>query len=194
MTLKNEDPSNFWISLSLSTRSLTATDCTLPALNPLCIFFQRTGESSNPTSLSKILLACWASIRFISSVLGFCIAWSIACLVISWKTILDVLEISSHNCWATCRPIASPSRSSSVAIHTLSDFFAKDFNSERTLVLSGETTYLGWKLFFTSTPNSFWGRSTTWPNDALTSYPSPKNFIIVCDFAGDSTMTRFFIF
>jgi len=193
ITLKNDADSNFWISLSLSTINLTATDWTLPALNPILIFFQRTGESSKPTSLSRTLLACWASTRFISMVLGFFTAWSIASLVISWKTILAVLLISSPNWFATCRPIASHSRSSSVAIQTLSAPLAKDFSSLTTLVLSGETMYLGANPFLISIPISFWGRSTTCPNDALTSNPSPRNFLIVADFAGDSTITKFFI-
>jgi len=74
---------NFSISLSLSTIKRTATDCTLPADNHLAIFFQSTGESSNHTRRSKILLACCASTRFISMVLGFATACSIAFLVIS---------------------------------------------------------------------------------------------------------------
>jgi hypothetical protein len=74
---------NFSISLSLSTIKRTATDCTLPADNHLAIFFQSTGESSNQTRRSKILLACCASTRFISMVLGFATACSIAFLVIS---------------------------------------------------------------------------------------------------------------
>ena len=58
ITLKKDADSNFWISLSLSTINLTATDWTLPALNPILIFFQRTGDNSNPTNLSRTLLAC----------------------------------------------------------------------------------------------------------------------------------------
>lgn len=83
ITLKNPADSNFCISLSLSTINLTATDWTLPALNHILIFFQRTGDSSKPTNLSNTLLACCASTRFISIVLGFFTAFSIASLVIS---------------------------------------------------------------------------------------------------------------
>lgn len=83
ITLKNPADSNFWISLSLSTINLTATDWTLHALNPILIFFHNTGESSKPTSLSRTLLACCASTKFISMVLGFFTAVSIACFVIS---------------------------------------------------------------------------------------------------------------
>jgi hypothetical protein len=57
-TLKKEADSNACISLSLSTISFTATDCTLHAESPVLIFFQRTGESSNHTNLSRTLLAC----------------------------------------------------------------------------------------------------------------------------------------
>lgn len=48
------------ISLSLSTRSLTATDWTRPAERAGLIFFQRIGESSKPTRRSRIRRACWA--------------------------------------------------------------------------------------------------------------------------------------
>src|ERR1017187_1409756 len=73
------------ISLSFSTINFTATLWTLPALNPPCwpILRHKTGLNSNPTILSTILRACWAFTRFISIVLGFCIALSIAGLVIS---------------------------------------------------------------------------------------------------------------
>jgi len=48
----------FVISFSFSTISLTATDWTLPAERPFLIFFHKTGETLNQTSLSKSLLAC----------------------------------------------------------------------------------------------------------------------------------------
>ncbi|MDF1682569.1 MAG: hypothetical protein P1U46_02210 [Patescibacteria group bacterium] len=47
-----------FISLSFSTISLTATDCTLPADNHFLIFFHKTGLTLYQTSLSKTLLAC----------------------------------------------------------------------------------------------------------------------------------------
>jgi hypothetical protein len=74
---------NFSISLSLSTITRTATDCTLPAESHLAIFFHKTGESSNQTRRSNILLACCASTKFISNVLGFATAASMAFFVIS---------------------------------------------------------------------------------------------------------------
>jgi len=46
------------ISLSLSTISFTATDCTLQADNHFLIFFQRTGLVLNQTILSNNLLDC----------------------------------------------------------------------------------------------------------------------------------------
>ncbi len=190
-TLKLDSDSNFWISLSLSTINLTATDWTLQALRPALIFLRSTGDNSNHTSLSSTLLACWASTKCISKVLGFSTACWIAFLVISWKTILAVFLISSPNWFATCRPIASPSRSSSVAIQTFLAFFAKDLSSEITFFLSGETSYCGKKLFSISIQRDFWGRSTTCPNDAFTSKSGQRNFLIVCDFAGDSTITKF---
>ena len=51
--------------------SFTATDWTLQAESQVLIFFQSTGESSNQTNLSKTLLACCASTRLRSIVLGF---------------------------------------------------------------------------------------------------------------------------
>jgi hypothetical protein len=57
-TLKLDSDWNFWISLSLSTINLTATDCTLQALRPALIFLRSTGDNSNHTSLSSTLLAC----------------------------------------------------------------------------------------------------------------------------------------
>jgi ABC-type spermidine/putrescine transport system permease subunit I len=96
-TLKKEADSNACISLSLSTISFTATDCTLHAESPVFIFFRRTGESSNHTSLSRTLLACCALTSAISIVLGFWIAWSIAVFVISWNTILGVVLTSSFS-------------------------------------------------------------------------------------------------
>ena len=47
------------------------------------IFLHRIGESSNPTSLSRTLRACWALTRFMSMERGFCTAFTIASLVIS---------------------------------------------------------------------------------------------------------------
>jgi hypothetical protein len=57
--------------------------------------------------------------------------------VISWNTILGVLSIGNHNSLATCRAIASHSRSSSVASHTFSAFFANVFSSDTTFFFSG---------------------------------------------------------
>ena len=56
-TSQNSSGINSCISLSLSSKSLKATDWTLPAERPLAIFFHNKGESSNPITLSKNLLA-----------------------------------------------------------------------------------------------------------------------------------------
>ena len=56
--LKSEVDLKSKISFSRSTINLTATDCTLPADKPCFTFFQSTGDTSKPTSLSKTLLAC----------------------------------------------------------------------------------------------------------------------------------------
>gem|GEM_PF-1036175 len=74
---------NFCISLSLSTTTLTATDCTLQAESHHLTFLRKTGDNSKPTKRSKTLLACCASTKFISSVLGFFMASVIAVFVIS---------------------------------------------------------------------------------------------------------------
>ena len=58
LTFQYSIGSKAFISFSLSTMILTATLCTLPALKPYLTFFQIKGESSYPTALSKILLAC----------------------------------------------------------------------------------------------------------------------------------------
>ena len=47
--------------------------------------------------------------------------------------------------------------------------FKPMINSDNTLLLSGETTYLGSKLCSTSIPSSLTGRSTVCQNDAFTS-------------------------
>jgi len=118
------------------------------------------------------------------------IAWSIASFVISWKTILDVFDILSQSWVATCRQIASHSRSSSVAIQTFLALEATDCSSLRVFSLSGETMYCGLKSFLISIAISFVGRSTMCHIDALTSYHAQRNFLIVCDLAGDSTITK----
>src|SRR6188474_1312732 len=43
-----------------------------------------------------------------------------------------------------------------------------------------------------SMPSLFFGRSRTWPIDALTTKFLPKNLLMVLALAGDSTMTRDF--
>lgn len=74
---------NFCISLSLSTISLTATDCTLPADSHVLIFLRNIGDSSNHTMRSKILLACCALTRSRLMYLGLATACLIALGVIS---------------------------------------------------------------------------------------------------------------
>gem|GEM_PF-2204694 len=57
-TFQDSSGLKFLISLSLSTISFTATDCTLQADNHFWIFFHRTGLILNHTSLSSNLLDC----------------------------------------------------------------------------------------------------------------------------------------
>jgi hypothetical protein len=100
--------------------------------------------------------------------------------------------MGSHNSFATCHAIASHSRSSSVASHTFSEFFAKLFNSDTTFFFSGFNWYNGLKSCAISTHFQFLGNSTICPKEAFTSKSDHKILVMVLDFAGDSTITRFF--
>src|SRR5438093_10500376 len=51
-------------------------------------------------------------------------------------------------------------------------------------------TYSGSKSLSRSTPSLLLGRSMTWPFEASTLYPRPRNLLSVFDLVGDSTMTR----
>jgi hypothetical protein len=61
--LKAASDLNLFTSRSRSTIKRTATDCTRPAESDGFTFFQSTGESSKPTSLSKTRRACCAFTR-----------------------------------------------------------------------------------------------------------------------------------
>ena len=102
------------ISLSLSTTKRTTGDCTLPADFAPETFFHRTPEISKPTKRSITRLACCASTTSKFTVLGCWIAFVMAPLVISWKTIRGV-SFGKFKASNKCQAIASPSRSSSVA-------------------------------------------------------------------------------
>src|SRR4029077_16231030 len=72
------------------------------------------------------------------------------------------------------------------------------FRSETIFLLlrfleSGITSYSGWKLFCTSTPRPFEGRSLICPIEAITMKSLPRYLLIVFALAGDSTITRFFV-
>src|SRR5258708_38779911 len=58
---------------------------------------------------------------------------------------------------------------------------------------SGMISYSGWKLFCTSTPRPFEGRSLICPIEAITTKSLPRYLLIVFALAGDSTMTRFLV-
>src|SRR5215471_2442025 len=57
---------------------------------------------------------------------------------------------------------------------------------------SGMISYSGSKLFWTSTPRPFEGRSLMCPIEAFTIKSLPRYLLIVFALAGDSTTTRFF--
>ena len=164
------------ISRSLSTTSLSATDCTLPAESFGCILFQSIGDSSKPTSLSSTRLACCALTRFMSTSLGESMAASIAFWVISWKAMRFVFESSSPSVSFRCHAIASPSRSSSDASHTVSDDLAAFVSSATTFFLSSGITYSGLNPCSTSTLSVFVCRSLMWPKLDFTEKSFPKNF------------------
>src|SRR5258707_8896337 len=72
------------------------------------------------------------------------------------------------------------------------------FRSETIFLLlrffeSGMISYSGWKLFCTSTPRPFEGRSLICPIEAITTKSLPRYLLIVFALAGDSTMTRFLV-
>ena len=79
--------------------------------------------------------------------------------VISLNTILLVLSASNFKVLNKCQAIASPSRSSSLASHTVLDFLTKSFKFFTIVFLSDETSYLGLKSFSISIPIFFEGKS-----------------------------------
>ena len=106
----------------------SATDWTRPALSPLFTFAHSNGLISYPTRRSRILLVCCASTRFISILRGsFKDAFTAFC-VISLKVILCAFLSSNFSAWLRCHEIASPSRSSSDASHTVSASLASVFS------------------------------------------------------------------
>ena len=123
---------------------------------------------------------------------GFCIALRMAFLVISWNTILFVLSSVSPRVSNRCHEMASPSRSSSDASHTVSASFAAFLRSATTFFLSAGITYSGLNPPSTSMLSSLSCRSRMWPKLDFTTKSSPRNFCMVPAFAGDSTITKFF--
>ena len=79
---QNSSGLNCWMLCSRSTKSLNATDWTLPADKLRAIFAHKSGDNSKPTTLSKNLLACWASTRLASISFGSSKDSRIASLVI----------------------------------------------------------------------------------------------------------------
>ena len=72
------------------------------------------------------------------------------------------------NSSATCQPIASPSRSGSVATKTSDTFCAASFSSLRTFLRLAMGSYTGTKPSSTSTPSLLFGRSRMCPIEAMT--------------------------
>ena len=162
-TRKNPSVLNLSISRSRSTINLTATDWTRPAERLGRTFFQRTGESSKPTMRSSTRRACCASTSSWLIWRGFSMARVTAVLVISLKVMRLVSFFCSSSVSYKCQEIASPSRSSSVASHTVSAAFANFLSSATTCFLSGLTSYCGVKLASRSIAIPFLARSRTCP-------------------------------
>ena len=74
----------------------------------------------------------------------------------------------------------------------VSHFFAASRSSCISFFLPSITSYRGLKPFSTSTARSFFGRSLTWPSEAITTNCLPRYLLIVFAFAGDSTITKAF--
>src|SRR4029434_1326513 len=109
--------------------------------------------------------------------------------VISLKRIRWVFFLSIPSSWARCQPMASPSRSGSVAMYSDVTFSAAFLRSSRTFFLAGSTLYSGLNPFFSFTPRLDLGRSRTCPIEALTMKPASRYFWIVLTLVGDSTTT-----
>ncbi len=197
VTLKVAEPSKAPISRSRSTSSRTAGDCTRPADLPPGTFCQTTGDSSNPTKRSRICRACWALTRLISTVRGCLMAFSIASLVISWKTMRLVFVGSSFNTSHKCQAIASPSRSSSVASQTVPASFAALRSSATVFFFSESTSYTVSKFLAVSIggvpPLTFLAILRMCPTLDSTLKSRPRYFSIVLPLAGDSTITKFLL-
>ena len=95
--------------------------------------------------------------------------------------------------FARCQAIASPSRSSSDANHTVFAVRAKRLSSSTTLRLSSGISYIGSNDLSISTPSPFFAKSRMWPKLDFTVYSLPKNRSMVLALAGDSTITKFSI-
>ena len=126
-------------------------------------------------------------------VLGFSMAFKMAVLVISLNTMRLVFSAFKPKTSNKCQLMASPSRSSSDANHTVSASLAYFFNSATNFFFSSGTSYLGAKPFLTSMAPSPDDKSRMWPILDFTMKPSPRYFSMVFAFAGDSTMTKFLI-
>src|SRR3972149_3856514 len=127
---------NARISRSRSARSRTATDWTRPAERPRWTFRQRRGERLYPTRRSRTRRACWASTFFWSILPGCANAALIARAVISLNVTRYTFRPLTGSSWARCQPIASPSRSGSVATYSASAFSAAFFSSSHPLPLA----------------------------------------------------------
>ena len=159
VTLYEASLTKLCISRSRSTIRRTATDCTRPAERAGLIFFQRMGDSSNPTMRSSTRRACCALTKSMLMSRGFSMALRMAVLVISWNTMRFVIAGSSFSTSNRCHEMASPSRSSSEASHTISAAFTAFFSSATSFSFSFGTSYRGLKLSLISILNAFCFRS-----------------------------------
>ena len=162
------------ISRSRSTMIRTPTLCTRPALSDGRILRQSTGLNSNPTRRSRMRLACCALTKSVSTVRGDSMAFKMAGFVISENTILLVWAGFRLSASIKCQLIASPSRSSSVASHTVSAFLARPLSSVTTFLDDGLTSYLGVKSLSMSTLSLPLARSRICPIEDFTTKSFPR--------------------
>jgi hypothetical protein len=150
-----------------------ATVCTRPALSPFLTVFQSTGLALYPTRRSRTRRACCASTFLLSMSMGFAMDRCTASLVISWNI---TRRMGADTAWrlgcvkycSTCQPMASPSRSGSVAMKISRAPLAIFLRSVRMSSFPSIVTYSGAKPLSMSMPSFLAGKSRTCPTVART--------------------------
>ena len=98
-----------------------------------------------------------------------------------------------------CQAIASPSRSGSLARYISSQSFTAPFSSATTFFLPSDISYVGVNVQPPAPSGTIFiaplslGRSRMCPTELFTVNSDPRYFPIVFAFAGDSTISSFFM-